>query len=143
MIVVAAAGNQKAVGSTVITRHPWVVPVMACDLQGRPAAYSNFGRSIGNRGLSAPGAGLWSRFQGTSIAAAYVTGAIALLRSMFPEASAQQVQVAITHAKARRASLVSPMLDAWAAYQWLSKFTGGLNDRTTASKRASCFAAGV
>jgi subtilisin family serine protease len=144
VIIVAAAGNQNAIGSTAITRHPWVIPVMACDLQGRPAPYSNFGRSIGNRGLSAPGAGdQRAGFHGTSIAAAYVTGAIALLWSTFPDASAQQVKIAVTQAKARRASVVSPVLDAWAAYQWLSKFTGGWNDRTTTSKRASHFAAGV
>ena len=31
-IVVAAAGNQGTLGSSAITRHPWVIPVMACDL---------------------------------------------------------------------------------------------------------------
>ncbi|MDQ3959848.1 MAG: S8 family serine peptidase [Pseudomonadota bacterium] len=36
MIVVAAAGNQGTLGSTAITRHPWVIPVVAYDQQGRP-----------------------------------------------------------------------------------------------------------
>jgi len=36
VIVVAAAGNQGVVGSSVITRHPWVVPVAACDRRSRP-----------------------------------------------------------------------------------------------------------
>jgi subtilisin family serine protease len=36
VIVVAAAGNQGAVGSSVITRHPWVIPVARCGPQGRP-----------------------------------------------------------------------------------------------------------
>ncbi len=41
VIVVAAAGNQAAVGATHITRHPWVIPVtVACDLQGRLLDYS-------------------------------------------------------------------------------------------------------
>src|SRR5215469_890855 len=31
VIVVAATGNEGALGSTSITRHPWVVPVAACD----------------------------------------------------------------------------------------------------------------
>src|SRR5260221_8862453 len=35
VLVVAAAGNQGTVGSTTITRHPWVIPVVACDLQRR------------------------------------------------------------------------------------------------------------
>ena len=36
VIVVAAAGNQGTLGSSAITRHPWVIPVVACDLRGRP-----------------------------------------------------------------------------------------------------------
>ena len=36
VIVVAAAGNQSALGSSAITRHPWVIPVAACDGRGRP-----------------------------------------------------------------------------------------------------------
>jgi subtilisin family serine protease len=43
VIVVAAAGNQGSVGGTIITRHPWVVPVAACDAQGRPTRESNLG----------------------------------------------------------------------------------------------------
>ena len=38
VIVVAAAGNQGSVGGTIITRHPWVIPVAACDSQGRPGS---------------------------------------------------------------------------------------------------------
>ena len=44
VLVVAAAGNQSTVGSTVITRHPWVIPVIGCDSKGRPTAESNLGR---------------------------------------------------------------------------------------------------
>ena len=85
-IVVAAAGNQGTVGSTVITRHPCVVPVTACDRRGRPLKESNFGNSIGRRGLTAPGEGITSLGTdnkavpsgGSSIATPFVTGAIAL-----------------------------------------------------------------
>jgi subtilisin family serine protease len=49
-IVIAAAGNQGAVNSSALTRHPWVVPVVACDVSGRPLGQSNLGRSIGLRG---------------------------------------------------------------------------------------------
>ncbi len=55
VIAVAASGNQGTLGSSAITRHPWVIPVVACDLEGRPIRYSNLGSSIGRRGLSAPG----------------------------------------------------------------------------------------
>lgn len=47
-IVVAAAGNQGDVGSSAITRHPWVIPVTACDLRGRPMKELNWAvRSAG------------------------------------------------------------------------------------------------
>src|SRR4029077_17134835 len=55
VIVVAAAGNQGTLGSTAITCHPWVIPVVGYDLQGRPMNHSNLGNSIGRRGLGAPG----------------------------------------------------------------------------------------
>ncbi len=126
VIVVAAAGNQRVVGGTVITSHPWVIPVVACDLQGRPLDYSNLGASIGKRGLSAPGDGITSlgsdgdplTLSGTSVAAPFVTGAIALLWSELPNATAGEVKLAVTQTYAlRRNTIVPPLLDARAAYQ--------------------------
>jgi subtilisin family serine protease len=128
VIVVAAAGNQGTLGSSAITRHPWVIPVVACDLRGRPMNESNLGSSIGRRGLSAPGDGITSlgaegqplTLGGTSVAVPFVTGAIALLWSEFPTATAAQIKLAITQASIpRRASVVPPLLDASAAYQIL------------------------
>jgi len=125
-VLVAAAGNQGSIGSSAITRHPWVIPVVACDLRGRPIGYSNFGNSIGRRGLSAPGDGITSlgadgksqTFGGTSAAAPFVTGAIALLKSMFPDASASELKIAITGSHVTsRLSVVPPLLNAWKAYQ--------------------------
>ena len=55
VLIVAAAGNQGTIGSTIITGHPWVIPVAACDLRGKPVNESNLGHSIGRRGLRAPG----------------------------------------------------------------------------------------
>jgi subtilisin family serine protease len=127
-IVVAAAGNQGTLGSSAITRHPWVIPVAACDLRGRPINESNLGSSTGRRGLSAPGDGITSlgsegqslTFGGTSVAAPFVTGAIALLWSDFPSATAAQIRFAISHSSTpRRASVVPPLLDAATAYQIL------------------------
>jgi subtilisin family serine protease len=60
VIVVAAAGNQGTLGSSAITSHPWVIPVVACDLRGRPVNQSNLGGSIGRRGLTAPGEAITS-----------------------------------------------------------------------------------
>jgi subtilisin family serine protease len=132
VVVVGAAGNQGTVGASPITRHPWVIPVVACDLQGRPSGYSNFGNSIGRRGLTAPGEGITSlaagdkslRFGGTSAAAPFVTGTIALLRSIFQRATTAQLKAAVTRAHLlRRPSIVPPLLDAWAAYEILASST--------------------
>lgn len=125
VIIVAAAGNQASVGSSCITRHPWVIPVAACDLQGRPLNYTNLGDSIGRRGLCAPGQditslganGASSTFSGTSAAAPFVTGTVALLFSAFPYAAAAEVKLAVNQAHGRRRSVIPPVLDAWGAYQ--------------------------
>jgi subtilisin family serine protease len=128
VLVVAAAGNQSTLGSSAITRHPWVIPVVACDLRGNPRSDSNLGSSIGRRGLRAPGDGVSSlgtegqplTLTGTSVAVPFVTGAIALLCSEFPTASAAQIKVAISQTSIpRRASVVPSLLDAEAAYQFL------------------------
>ena len=129
VIVVAAAGNQGTIGSSAITRHPWVIPVVACNGQGRPISYSNLGNSIGRRGLSAPGEGINSlvadgkqfSFGGTSAAAPFVTGAIALVWSQFPSATAGEVKIAVTQPYvSRRNTVVPPLLDAWAGYQLMA-----------------------
>jgi hypothetical protein len=53
VLVVAAAWNQALLGGSAITRHPWVIPVVGFDWQGRPTPESNLGRSIGRHGLRA------------------------------------------------------------------------------------------
>jgi subtilisin family serine protease len=123
-IVVAAAGNQGTLGGSPITRHHWVIPVAACDAAGRPMATSNLGSSIARQGLRAPGDAVTSlgingqpfTSGGTSAAAPFVTGAIALVWSMFPQASTAEIKSAVVRADLRRASVVPPLLDAWAAY---------------------------
>ena len=134
VITVAAAGNQGIVGSSAVTSHSWVIPVAGCDNQGRPLNESNLGSSIGRGGLSAPGERVTSLgangkhqvFDGTSAAAPFVTGAIALLWSEFLSATATQIKLAVTQVGiSRRRSIAPPLLDAWAAYQALASTQNG------------------
>jgi subtilisin family serine protease len=130
-LTVVAAGNQGTIGGSPLTRHSWVIPVAGCDLQARPVPESNLGQFIGARGLSAPAEDITSlgvagkpiTIGGTSAAVPFVTGALALLWSEFPGASAAQMRLAITHRlsghPSRRATIVPPLLNAWAAYEFL------------------------
>jgi subtilisin family serine protease len=117
-----------------ISAHPWVIPVVPYDLQGRPIGYAD--RAIGLRGVGAPGADVTSlgadiepvTLGGASVAAPFVTGTIALLRSEFPDATLGAIRFALTEEySTRRTSLVPPILNAWAAYQFLksAKSRGG------------------
>jgi subtilisin family serine protease len=128
-IVVAAAGNQGSVSSSPITRHPGVIPVAGYSLAGRPLLHSNLGGSIGRRGLGGPGEGVVSiggqpdggPAGGTSVAAPFVTGALALLWSEFPKATATQVKWAALYAGGpRRSTIAPPLLDATQAYRLLA-----------------------
>jgi len=102
VLIVAVAGNQGTLGSSVITRHPWVIPVVACDVR-YPINESNLGATIGTRGLSAPGENTTSlgadgqllTLSGTSMAPPFLTGTIALLWSEFPDATASQIKLAL------------------------------------------------
>jgi subtilisin family serine protease len=124
VIIVAAAGNQGMLGSSAITRHPWVIPVVGCDRYGQVLAQSNLGASIGRHGLAAPGheitslaaSGGHATFSGSSAAVPFVSGTVALLWSLFPRASAAQLHLAITRSVARRRSVTPPLMDASAAY---------------------------
>jgi subtilisin family serine protease len=129
VIIVAAAGNHGTVGGSAIARHRWVIPVAGCDGSGRPISESNFGSSIGRRGLSAPAqdiSGLGTNgesrsFHGTSAAAPFVTGTIALLFSEFSSATGAEMKLALLQTMVRRNTVVPPLLDATAAYERIAE----------------------
>jgi subtilisin family serine protease len=135
VILVAAAGNQGNIGSISLINHQWITPVVACDENGRFSPKSNYGSSIGNRGLMAPGVGItsvsseghYTQMSGTSVACPFVSGTIALLWSIFPNAKAAQILYAIRKASStniKRRSIVPPLLDAEEAWMLLENGSG-------------------
>lgn len=129
VVVVAAAGNGGGVGGSVLTRHPWVLPVVAFEDDATPLPGSEVSASIGRRGLGAPGrdvtslspGGGYARSSGTSTACPFVTGTAALLWSAVPRASGADIRSALIGAgSARRRGVVPPLLDAWLGYRLLS-----------------------
>ena len=123
----AASGNQGNIGSISLLHNQWVIPVAASDEHGHLDPMSNFGPSIGNRGLMAPGINITSaasgggyvKMSGNKFAAPFVTGSIALLWSVFPGASAANLIRAvrtISPSGRHHRSIIPPLLDIEAAY---------------------------
>lgn len=132
VLIVAAAGNQGLVAGSCLTQHPWVIPVVACDGGGYPLVSSNLSPAVARRGVAAPGdgyeyvdaTGRRNRLAGTSAAAPWVTGTLALLLSFFPNATAAAVRHAILGARKRGQGPLVPVLDARAAYDRLRQSFG-------------------
>lgn len=128
VIIVVASGNYGYIGNISLINHYWLIPVAACDENGRVDPSSSFGHSIGNRGVMAPGinikstypGGQYTYMSGTSVATPFVTGSIALLWSMFPNATPTRIIKSITIGNSfRRRSIIPPLLDVKAAWNRL------------------------
>jgi subtilisin family serine protease len=118
--IVAAAGNQGQMGYFSILDNPWVIPVVGCDLDGIPDAFSNISRSIAKYGLMAPGmnvksilaGGGFKRLSGSSFAAPFVVGTMALLWSIYKDATPQQLVISTRGVSRTFAKVFPPLCDA-------------------------------
>ncbi len=144
--VVLATGNHACLGSCNVTRHAWVIPVAAAEWNGQPWPRSNLGHWVARNGVMGPGVavtstvpgGGYAPMNGTSVAAAIVTGTVALLRSLAPGISGQELRAALTlHPGSRRLQpFAPPLLDAEASLRRVraaEKWSGPLPPRRRSS----------
>lgn len=134
VLLVISSGNQGNIGYIPLLNDRGIIPVTSCDENGKFDGTSNFGPTIGTRGLMAPGVniissipdGRYAQMSGTSVAAAFVTGTLALLLSVFPKASVSEVSNSLFSENRRRA-IIPRLLNVELA----TKF---LRDKTYESK---------
>jgi subtilisin family serine protease len=130
VLIFAATGNQGKIGITPLTKHPWLIPVTACDLKGHPYKRNNLGITIGKKGIMAPGVNITSTIpgdqissmSGTSVAVPFVSATAALLWSIFPKATASDIQKAMLKSNVSRKSIIPPLLDGEGSYMLLKRY---------------------
>jgi subtilisin family serine protease len=134
VLVVVASGNEAVGGSTALTGHPWVLPVVAFGSDRRPLPDANLGRAIGRRGVGAPGQAITAlgpdgrprTYSGSSAAAPFVTGALALCIALLGAVDGVSVRHKLHERPLHAAppSIVPPLFDAWMTFLRLARRGG-------------------
>jgi subtilisin family serine protease len=129
---IIATGNDGALGASPVLRAPGVIPVAMAAPDGLPHPQAALGPTIGMRGLLAPGAEIPGAIPpdrlalafGSSYAASFVTGTLALLRCARPDLPRDVVTRALLlrhRSLSQPRSLVPPRLDGEASFEQLSQ----------------------
>lgn len=96
-IVVAGAGNTGTTGPAYPANLPGVISVASCEADGSRSSFSSYGPWVG---IVAPGSSIYSTEypnnfgvrSGTSMATPIVSGALALLKSFYPQEGPEQLK---------------------------------------------------
>lgn len=103
-IVVAAGNSSEDVAGTEPANCNGVIVVAATDREGKRASFSNYGNKVTiaapgasvlstvNSGATKPGGDAYAYYQGTSMAAPHVSGVVALLYSIKPTITPDEVE---------------------------------------------------
>lgn len=119
--VVLAGGNQNVIiGLDPMQRTPYTINVSATDPNNRKASFSNYGK---RSTVSAPGVQIYSSIpnanfgpmDGTSMAAPIVTGAVALIKSVNPALTNQEIADLLQNTGVPLGSAIGPLIQLDAA----------------------------
>ncbi|MFI7543060.1 S8 family peptidase [Actinoplanes sp. NPDC049599] len=119
VLVVRATGNDATTSGGLARQHAWPIRVIAYLADGRPTNRTHVGSTLGCQGVGAPGwptlgldlAGGYQMLRGTSVATAYVSAALALLWSAYPDRSAASIRRAVSIQSRQAPRAVPALLD--------------------------------